>query len=53
VVLTVSATGYTGIAAVIVGGALTVMLAAVVLRILRIRSSRKKRGAGGRREGTR
>ncbi len=53
VVLTVSATGYTGIAAVIVGGALTVMLAAVVLRILRIRSNRKKRGAGGRREGTR
>ncbi|MEV5412088.1 DUF6049 family protein [Thermopolyspora sp. NPDC052614] len=53
VVLTVSATGYTGIAAVIVGGALTVMLAAVLLRILRIRSNRKKRGAGRRREGTR
>lgn len=52
VVLTVSATGYTGIAAVIVGGALTVMLAAVVLRILRTRSGRAKRDAGGRGEGT-
>ena len=52
VVLTVSATGYTGIAAVIVGGALTVMLAAVALRILRMRANRSKRGAGGRREGT-
>jgi hypothetical protein len=35
--LTVQATGYTGIALVIVGGALTVMLAAAVLRILRRR----------------
>lgn len=51
VVLKVSATGYTGIAAVIVGGALTVMLAAVVLRILRTRTRRRQR-ADGTREGT-
>ena len=52
VVLTVSATGYTGIAAVIVGGALTVMLAAVVLRVLRMRTSRAKARAEGTRERT-
>jgi hypothetical protein len=52
VVLTVSATGYTQIAAVIVGGAITVMLAAVALRVLRIRRMRR-RGAAERREGTR
>ncbi|GAA4569522.1 DUF6049 family protein [Planotetraspora kaengkrachanensis] len=36
--VTVRATGYTGIALVIVGAALTIMLAAVVMRILRRRS---------------
>ncbi|GLW12481.1 hypothetical protein Misp01_76090 [Microtetraspora sp. NBRC 13810] len=48
--LTVRTTGYTGIALVIVGGALSVMLAAVVLRVLRRRtqrSSRKARPAKG------
>ncbi|MGN9837441.1 DUF6049 family protein [Nonomuraea sp. H19] len=39
--LTIRTTGYTGIALVIVGAALTVMLAAVVTRILRRRSERK------------
>jgi hypothetical protein len=39
--LTIRTTGYTGIALVIVGGALTVMLAAVVTRILRHRSKRR------------
>ncbi|MGW4792603.1 DUF6049 family protein [Nonomuraea sp. NPDC004297] len=39
--LTIRTTGYTGIALVIVGGALTVMLAAVVTRLLRRRSERK------------
>ncbi len=38
--VTVRATDYTGIAVVIVGGALVIMLAAVVLRILRRRSRR-------------
>jgi hypothetical protein len=36
--VTVRATGYTGIALVIVGAALTIMLAAVIMRILRRRS---------------
>ncbi|MFI6324838.1 DUF6049 family protein [Nonomuraea sp. NPDC050556] len=39
--LTVRTTGYTGIALVIVGAALTVMLAAVVTRVLRRRSQRR------------
>ncbi|WP_406673869.1 Bbp16 family capsid cement protein [Nonomuraea sp. N2-4H] len=39
--LTIRTTGYTGIALVIVGAALTVMLAAVVTRLLRRRSERK------------
>ncbi|MEU7895378.1 DUF6049 family protein [Nonomuraea sp. NPDC049152] len=39
--LTIKATGYTGIALVIVGGALSVMLAAVVMRLLRRRSQRR------------
>ncbi|NJP91572.1 hypothetical protein HCN51_19265 [Nonomuraea sp. FMUSA5-5] len=39
--LTIHTTGYTGIALVIVGAALTVMLAAVVTRLLRRRSQRK------------
>ncbi|SEN08002.1 DUF6049 family protein [Nonomuraea pusilla] len=39
--LTVRTTGYTGIALVIVGAALTVMLAAVVTRVLRRRSERR------------
>ncbi|WP_433498776.1 hypothetical protein ACQP1K_28575 [Sphaerimonospora sp. CA-214678] len=38
--VTVRATDYTGIALVVVGGALVIMLAAVVLRILRRRSRR-------------
>src|SRR5262249_25193006 len=47
--LTIRTTGYTGIALVIVGAALTVMLAAVVTRILRRRSERKlARAAKGR-----
>ncbi|MDF5756150.1 DUF6049 family protein [Spongiactinospora sp. TRM90649] len=44
--LTVRTTGYTGIAMVIVGGALSVMLAAVVLRVLR-----RRRPGGARRQG--
>ncbi|MDH2425547.1 DUF6049 family protein [Sphaerisporangium sp. TRM90804] len=44
VAVTVHTTGYGGIALVIVGGALTVMLAAVTLRILRRRSRRPARG---------
>ena len=39
--LTIRTTGYTGIALVIVGAALTVMLAAVVTRLLRRRSEKK------------
>ncbi|MFC5823200.1 DUF6049 family protein [Nonomuraea insulae] len=39
--LTIRTTGYTGIALVIVGAALTVMLAAVVTRLLRRRSQRR------------
>lgn len=39
--LTVRTTGYTGIALVIVGAALTVMLAAVVTRVVRRRSQRR------------
>ncbi|WP_431903102.1 DUF6049 family protein [Nonomuraea sp. bgisy101] len=39
--LTIKATGYTGIALVIVGAALSVMLAAVVMRVLRRRSQRR------------
>ncbi|MFE3452977.1 DUF6049 family protein [Nonomuraea sp. NPDC059194] len=39
--LTIQATGYTGIALVIVGAALSVMLAAVVMRLLRRRSQRR------------
>ncbi|MEU6716958.1 DUF6049 family protein [Nonomuraea sp. NPDC046802] len=47
--LTIRTTGYTGIALVIVGAALTVMLAAVVTRVLRRRSERKlARAAKGR-----
>ncbi|MEV0389898.1 DUF6049 family protein [Nonomuraea sp. NPDC050643] len=48
--LTVRTTGYTGIALVIVGAALTVMLAAVVLRVLRRRSERKLARAAKSRE---
>ncbi|MFJ2028090.1 DUF6049 family protein [Streptosporangium sp. NPDC087985] len=39
--LTVRTTGYTGIALVIVGGALLVMLAAVIMRVLRRRGTRR------------
>ncbi|HEX4816565.1 MAG TPA: DUF6049 family protein [Nonomuraea sp.] len=39
--LTIRTTGYTGIASVIVGAALTVMLAAVVTRVVRRRSERR------------
>ncbi|WP_327088595.1 DUF6049 family protein [Nonomuraea sp. NBC_01738] len=39
--LTIRTTGYTGIALVIVGGALSVMLAAVVTRVLRRRSQKR------------
>ncbi|MGV9302684.1 DUF6049 family protein [Nonomuraea sp. NPDC003727] len=39
--LTIRTTGYTQIALVIVGGALSVMLAAVVMRVLRRRSERR------------
>ncbi|MFC4012890.1 DUF6049 family protein [Nonomuraea purpurea] len=50
--LTIRTTGYTGIALVIVGAALTVMLAAVVTRVLRRRSERKlARAAKGRESG--
>ncbi|SEG78484.1 hypothetical protein SAMN05444920_104608 [Nonomuraea solani] len=48
--LTIRTTGYTGIALVIVGAALTVMLAAVVLRVLRRRSERKLARAAKSRE---
>ncbi|MFD2356897.1 DUF6049 family protein [Nonomuraea ferruginea] len=48
--LIVRTTGYTGIALVIVGGALTVMLAAVVTRILRRRSQRRVARAARTRE---
>ncbi|GGS80357.1 DUF6049 family protein [Nonomuraea spiralis] len=48
--LTIRTTGYTGIALVIVGAALTVMLAAVVTRILRRRSERRLARAGKSRE---
>lgn len=48
--LIVRTTGYTGIALVIVGGALTVMLAAVVTRILRRRSQRRGARAARTRE---
>ncbi|MEU1386905.1 MULTISPECIES: DUF6049 family protein [unclassified Nonomuraea] len=48
--LTIHTTGYTGIALVIVGAALTVMLAAVVTRILRRRSERRLARAGRSRE---
>ncbi|MER6577062.1 DUF6049 family protein [Nonomuraea sp. NPDC001023] len=48
--LTIRTTGYTGIALVIVGAALTVMLAAVVTRILRRRSERRLARAGRSRE---
>ncbi|NRQ32700.1 hypothetical protein HII36_12745 [Nonomuraea sp. NN258] len=48
--LTIRTTGYTGIALVIVGAALTVMLAAVVLRILRRRSERRLARAAKLRE---
>ncbi|MBB2912715.1 hypothetical protein FHS43_003998 [Streptosporangium becharense] len=49
--LTVRTTGYTGIALVIVGAALAVMLAAVVLRVLRQR--RGRRGPASRTQGRR
>ncbi|GAA0916774.1 DUF6049 family protein [Nonomuraea longicatena] len=49
--LTIRTTGYTGIALVIVGGALTVMLAAVVTRILRVRSKRRPARGAQTREG--
>ncbi|NUP03589.1 MAG: hypothetical protein HOV97_09360 [Nonomuraea sp.] len=48
--LTIRTTGYTGIALVIVGAALTVMLAAVVTRILRRRSERRLARAAKNRE---
>ncbi|MER5998205.1 DUF6049 family protein [Nonomuraea angiospora] len=48
--LTIRITGYTGIASVIVGAALTVMLAAVVMRVLRRRSERKLAHAAKTRE---
>ncbi|MBF8188217.1 hypothetical protein ITP53_21280 [Nonomuraea sp. K274] len=48
--LTIRTTGYTGIALVIVGAALTVMLAAVVTRVLRRRSERKLARAAKSRE---
>ncbi|MEV0827736.1 DUF6049 family protein [Nonomuraea rubra] len=48
--LTIRTTGYTGIALVIVGAALTVMLAAVVTRLLRRRSQRKLARAAKNRE---
>jgi hypothetical protein len=48
--LTIRTTGYTGIALVIVGAALTVMLAAVVTRILRRRSERRLARAAKTRE---
>lgn len=48
--LTIRTTGYTGIALVIVGAALTVMLAAVVTRVLRRRSQRRLTRAARTRE---
>ncbi|WP_433514120.1 DUF6049 family protein [Nonomuraea sp. CA-143628] len=48
--LTIRTTGYTGIALVIVGAALTVMLAAVVTRVLRRRSQRRLARAAKSRE---
>ncbi|MFG1709331.1 DUF6049 family protein [Nonomuraea sp. M3C6] len=48
--LTIRTTGYTGIALVIVGAALTVMLAAVVTRVLRRRSERRLARAAKNRE---
>ncbi|HUR02483.1 MAG TPA: DUF6049 family protein [Nonomuraea sp.] len=48
--LTIRTTGYTGIALVIVGAALTVMLAAVVTRLLRRRSQRRLARAAKSRE---
>ncbi|WP_043614943.1 DUF6049 family protein [Nonomuraea candida] len=48
--LTIRTTGYTGIALVIVGAALTVMLAAVVTRLLRRRSERRLARAAKNRE---
>ena len=48
--LTVRTTGYTGIALVIVGAALTVMMAAVVTRVLRRRSQRRTARAARTRE---
>ncbi|MFI6534561.1 DUF6049 family protein [Nonomuraea sp. NPDC050547] len=48
--LTIRTTGYTGIALVIVGGALSVMLAAVVTRILRRRSQKRPARAAQARE---
>ncbi|MFG3437543.1 DUF6049 family protein [Nonomuraea sp. NPDC047897] len=48
--LTIRTTGYTGIALVIVGAALTVMLAAVVTRVLRRRSQRRLARAARTRE---
>lgn len=48
--LTIRTTGYTGIALVIVGAALTVMLAAVVTRLLRRRSQRRHERAAKSRE---
>ncbi|MET7462052.1 DUF6049 family protein [Nonomuraea sp. NPDC005501] len=48
--LIIRTTGYTGIALVIVGAALTVMLAAVVTRVLRRRSQRRLERAAKSRE---
>ena len=48
--LTIRTTGYTGIALVIVGAALAVMLAAVVTRLLRRRSQRRLARAAKSRE---
>ncbi|MEV0353059.1 DUF6049 family protein [Nonomuraea sp. NPDC050680] len=48
--LTIRTTGYTGIALVIVGAALAVMLAAVVTRVLRRRSQRRLARAAKSRE---
>ncbi|MEV0593356.1 DUF6049 family protein [Nonomuraea cavernae] len=48
--LTIRTTGYTGIALVIVGAALTVMFAAVVTRVLRRRSQRRLQRATRTRE---
>ncbi|MCK2214217.1 DUF6049 family protein [Actinomadura sp. ATCC 31491] len=48
--LTIRTTGYTGIASVIVGAALTVMLAAVVTRVLRRRAERRRAASAKNRE---